>query len=41
LEKVVEIMGWKAVGARLVDFTKTTEMEWIRKKESQQPELFE
>jgi len=41
LEKVVEVMGWKAVGARLVDFTKTTEMEWVRKKESQQPELFE
>src|SRR5436190_5436000 len=41
LEKVVEIMGWKAVGARLVDFTKTTEMEWVRKKENQQPELFE
>ena len=40
LEKVVEIMGWKAVGARLVDFTKTTEMEWVKKKESQQPELF-
>jgi len=41
LEKVVEIMGWKAVGARLVDFTKTTEMEWVRKKENKQPELFE
>jgi len=41
LEKVVEVMGWKAVGARLVDFTKTTEMEWVRKKENQQPELFE
>src|SRR6476646_6431793 len=41
LEKVVEIMGWKAVGARLVDFTKSTEMDWVKKKESQQPELFE
>ncbi len=41
LEKVVEVMGWKAVGSRLVDFTKTTEMEWVKKKESQQPELFE
>src|SRR5689334_13417961 len=41
LEKVVEVMGWKAVGSRLVDFTKTTEMEWVRKKENQQPELFE
>jgi topoisomerase-4 subunit A len=33
LEKVVEVMGWKAVGARLVDFTKSTEMQWVRKKE--------
>ncbi|HMG68905.1 MAG TPA: DNA gyrase/topoisomerase IV subunit A [Chitinophagaceae bacterium] len=41
LEKVVEIMGWKAVGAKLVDFSKSVEMEWVRKKESQQPELFE
>ena len=41
LEKVVEVMGWKAVGSRLVDFTKTTEMEWVKKKENQQPELFE
>jgi len=41
LEKVVEVMGWKAVGAKLVDFSKSVEMEWVRKKESQQPELFE
>jgi topoisomerase-4 subunit A len=40
LEKVVEVMGWKAVGAKLVDFSKSVEMEWVRKKESQQPELF-
>ena len=26
--KVVEVMGWKAVGAKLVDFTKSVEMEW-------------
>jgi topoisomerase-4 subunit A len=41
LEKVVEIMGWKAVGAKLVDFSKSVEMEWVRKKESQQQQLFE
>ena len=40
LEKVVEIMGWKAVGAKLVDFSKSVEMEWVKKKQSQQPELF-
>ena len=41
LDKVVEVMGWKAVGAKLVDFSKSVEMEWVRKKESQQRELFE
>jgi len=41
LEKVVEIMGWKAVGAKLVDYSKSVEMEWVRKKESQQQQLFE
>jgi topoisomerase-4 subunit A len=40
LEKVVEVMGWKAVGVKLVDYSKSVEMEWVRKKESQQPELF-
>src|SRR5215469_18401654 len=41
LEKVVEVMGWKAVGAKLVDFSKSLEMQWMKKKENQQPELFE
>jgi topoisomerase-4 subunit A len=41
LEKVVEIMGWKAVGAKLVDYSKSVEMEWVKKKENRQPELFE
>jgi len=35
-------MGWKAVGTKLVDYTKSIEMEWEKKKGSdQQPELFE
>jgi topoisomerase-4 subunit A len=40
LEKVVDVMGWKAVGAKLVDYSKSVEMEWIKKKENEQPELF-
>lgn len=40
----VEVMGWKAVGNKLADFTKSTEFEWtmkvIKEKESDQPELF-
>jgi len=38
--KMVEVMGWKAVGAKLVDFTKTVTMEWEKKKGDAQPELF-
>ncbi len=42
IAKMVEIMGWKAVGAKLVDYSKSVEMEWVPTKESnQQPELFE
>jgi topoisomerase-4 subunit A len=25
----VEVMGWKAIGNKLSDFTKTTEIEWV------------
>jgi len=41
IAKIVEVMGWKAVGAKLMDYSKSIEMEW-EKKESQanQPELF-
>jgi len=39
--KMVEVMGWKAVGAKLVDFSKSVKMEWEKKKtSSDQPELF-
>jgi topoisomerase IV subunit A len=41
VEKMVEVMGWKAVGAKLADYSKSMEMEWERKKGTeQQPELF-
>ena len=41
--KLVEVMGWKAVGAKLTEFSKSVEMEWEKKddKENLQPELFE
>ena len=41
LAKVVEVMGWKAVGAKLVDYSKSVEMEWVPNKQNRQPELFE
>ncbi len=41
--KLVEVMGWKAVGAKLTEYSKSVEMEWEKKKheEDGQPELFE
>ena len=40
--KMAEVMGWRAVGTKLVDYTKSIEMEWEKKKEeNNQPELFE
>jgi len=41
IEKVAEVMGWKAVGNKLVDFSKSIEMDWVKTKQSNQPELFE
>ncbi|HRN57533.1 MAG TPA: DNA gyrase/topoisomerase IV subunit A [Agriterribacter sp.] len=42
VNKVVEVMGWKAVGAKLADYSKSVEMEWEKRKaeDDQQPELF-
>ena len=40
MAKEVEVMGWKAVGTKLVDYTKTVMMEWEIKKDGKQQELF-
>jgi topoisomerase-4 subunit A len=40
IAKVVEVMGWKAVGAKLVDYNKSLLMEWDSKEGARQPELF-
>ncbi len=40
IAKMVDVMGWKAVGAKLVDFSKSVEMEWQPKSNNQQTELF-
>ncbi len=42
LAKVTEIMGWKAVGAKLTDYNKSVSMEWVKTKETESPqqELF-
>ena len=42
VDKMVEVMGWKAVGAKLVDFSKSVEMEWeVKEKPGGQGDLFE
>lgn len=42
LAKMVEVMGWKAMGAKLMDFSKSVEMEWEKKEEAgPQQNLFE
>jgi topoisomerase IV subunit A len=40
IAKMVDVMGWKAVGAKLLDFNKSIMMEWEVKEEAKQPELF-
>ncbi|MEO6537314.1 MAG: DNA gyrase/topoisomerase IV subunit A [Ferruginibacter sp.] len=42
VEKLVEVMGWKAIGTRLVDYSKSVEMEWEKPVEQKgsQGELF-
>jgi topoisomerase-4 subunit A len=45
VSKMVDVMGWKAIGTKLVDFSKTVEMAWenkvvIKDPNDTQPELF-
>ncbi len=42
VDKLVEVMGWKAIGSKLMDFNKNIEMEFIQpKEETAQQDLFE
>ncbi len=40
ITKIAEVTNYRTVGTRLADFSKSTEMEWVKTKESNQPELF-
>jgi topoisomerase-4 subunit A len=40
IAKMVDVMGWKAVGAKLVDFNKNIAMEWEVKEDTTQAALF-
>jgi topoisomerase-4 subunit A len=41
LSKIAEVSGWRTVGTKLADYSKSTEMEWVKTSSSGQPELFE
>ena len=43
IDKLVDIMGWKAIGSKLMDYNKTVVMEWEQPaiESSKAPELFE
>jgi topoisomerase-4 subunit A len=42
VDKLVEVMGWKAIGSKLMDFNKNIEMEFIQpKEETSQQNLFD
>ena len=30
IAKVAEVMGWKTVGTKLLDYSKSVEMEWVK-----------
>ena len=42
INKIAEVTGWKTVGTKLADYSKSTEMEWVKTKSTDdaQPELF-
>jgi topoisomerase IV subunit A len=40
IAKMAEVTGWKTVGSKLLDYSKSVEMEWVKPKASAQQELF-
>ncbi|MCX6319546.1 MAG: DNA gyrase/topoisomerase IV subunit A [Bacteroidetes bacterium] len=42
IAKIAEVTGYRTVGSKMADYSKTTEMEWVKPKtDDNQPELFE
>ncbi len=41
LYKIVDVMGWKAIGNKLTDFSKSDQMEWVDSTPGVQGELFD
>ena len=40
IAKIAEVTGYRTVGTKLADYSKSTEMEWVKGKETNQTELF-
>ncbi len=40
ITKIAEVTGYRTVGSKLADYSKSTEIEWVKGKETNQPELF-
>jgi len=40
ITKMAEVTGYRTVGTKLADYSKSTEMEWVKSKDSNQGELF-
>lgn len=40
LTKMAEVSGWRTVGTKILDYSKSVEMEWVKGKASSQTELF-
>jgi topoisomerase-4 subunit A len=40
LADFVDVTGWRTVGSKLAEYTKSTEIEWVHKPEDPQQELF-
>ena len=41
ITKIAEVTGYRTVGTKMADYSKSTEMQWVKAKDSNQPELFE
>lgn len=41
IAKIAEVTGYRTVGSKLADYSKSTEMEWVKSKGGSQAELFQ
>jgi topoisomerase-4 subunit A len=41
IAKMAEVTGWRTVGVKMADYSKSTELEWVEVKPTAQSSLFE